>query len=69
LPHLRQACLIECAVHQGVVVNQVSHHAGRQRKQAAPKLLAALKDDAQAGVELRGVALVGAVGAACGGWG
>jgi hypothetical protein len=50
-------------------MDQVGHHAGGQRKQAAPKLLAALKHDAQAGVELRGVALVGAVGAACGGLG
>lgn len=40
-PHLRQPRLVQRAVHQRVVVDQVRHHAGSQREQAAAKLLAA----------------------------
>lgn len=39
--HLRQAGLIQGAVDQRVVVDEVSHHRSSQRKQPASKLLAA----------------------------
>lgn len=47
--HLGQACCVDGAEDEWVVVDQVCHHGGRQRKQAAAKLARPLEDDLRVG--------------------
>ena len=55
---MRDAGIVERAEAEGVVMDEVRHHAGRQRKEAAAELGRPFEHRAKAAVQLPGLLLL-----------